>query len=65
MSIEREHEEFRAEHKNLLRSQVLFQDSLERLKERVSEIGDKLDGLIGVVDQTHREFHERLKRLNG
>jgi hypothetical protein len=72
-----EHESFRAEHQMLLRSQVLLQDSLmgmqkavevlrgslEDLKVRVAEIGDKLDGLIGVVDHDHREFHERLKRL--
>ncbi|MGD1072382.1 MAG: hypothetical protein ABSB15_19835 [Bryobacteraceae bacterium] len=58
-----EHEAFRAEHKMLLRSQVLLQGSLEDLKDRVGEIGDKLDGLIGVVDHDHREFHERLQRL--
>ncbi|HVW87215.1 MAG TPA: hypothetical protein VHB50_21160 [Bryobacteraceae bacterium] len=58
-----EHEAFRAEHKMLLRSQVLLQDSLESLRLRVSEIGEKLVGLIGIVDHDHREFHERLKRL--
>ena len=58
-----EHEAFRAEHKMLLRSQVLLQGSLEDLKDRVVEIGDKLNGLIGVVDHDHREFHDRLKRL--
>jgi hypothetical protein len=58
-----EHEAFRAEHKMLLRSQVLLQGSLEDLKDRVVEIGDKLNGLIGVVEHDHREFHERLKRL--
>ena len=58
-----EHEAFRAEHKMLLRSQVLLQDSLGALKDRVDEIAGKLDGLIGIVDRDHREFHERLKRL--
>jgi chromosome segregation ATPase len=75
--IEAEHAEFRAEHKMLLRSQVLLQGSLETLKGsveelkgsveemkvRFDEIGDKLNGLIGVVEHDHREFHQRLKRL--
>jgi len=60
-----EHEAFRAEHKALLRSQVLFQDALETQKVRMDEIGDKLNGLIGAVDSANREFHERLKRLEG
>jgi tetrahydromethanopterin S-methyltransferase subunit G len=60
-----EHEAFRAEHKMLLRSQVLLQDSLEKLKERFDEIGDKLNGFIGVVEHDHRAFHARLKRIEG
>jgi hypothetical protein len=67
-----EHEMFRAEHKMLLRSQVLLQDSLEKLqgsvdklKDRLDETGGRLDALINVVDSDHREFHERLKRLEG
>ncbi|HEX4275577.1 MAG TPA: hypothetical protein VHZ74_09500 [Bryobacteraceae bacterium] len=60
-----EHEIFGAEHKMLLRSQALFQDSLEKLTVRVDEIGGRLDGLINVVDYDHREFHARLTRLEG
>ena len=60
-----EHEMFRAEHKMLLRSQVLLQDSLEKQKERIDEIGGKLDALINVVDRNSREFHGRLNRLEG
>jgi tetrahydromethanopterin S-methyltransferase subunit G len=58
-----EHEMFRAEHKMLLRSQVLLQDSLEKQKERIDEIGGKLDALIDVVDRNSREFHGRPNRL--
>jgi hypothetical protein len=61
---------FREEHKMLLRSQVVLQDSLQKLEGsvdklavRVDEIGGKLDGLIDVVERDHREFHFRLKRL--
>jgi hypothetical protein len=58
-----EREMFRAEHKMLLRSQVLLQDSLEKQKERIDGIGGKLDALIDVVDRNSREFHDRLNRL--
>ena len=65
-----EHEMFRDEHKKLLQSQVLLQNSLELLrgslesqKVRIDEIGDKLNGLIDIVDRDHREYHERLNRL--
>jgi hypothetical protein len=58
-----EHEAFRAEHKMLLRSQVLLQDSLGTLRDHVDEIAGKLNGLIGVIELDHREFHNRLKRL--
>ena len=58
-----EHEMFRTEHRMLLRSQVLLQQSLEKLKDNVGEIGEKLNGLIGLVDSDHRVFHDRLNRL--
>jgi prefoldin subunit 5 len=58
-----EHEAFRAEHKMLLRSQILLQESLEKLKERQDATGERLDALINLVDSDHREFHARLKRL--
>ena len=58
-----EHETFRAEHKMLLRSQVLFQDSLEKMKERAVETEGKLNALIDFFDQNSREFHGRLKGL--
>ena len=58
-----EHEMFRAEHKMVLRSQVLLQDSLEKQKGRIDEIGGKLDALIDVVDHNSREFHDRRNRL--
>ena len=58
-----EHERFREEHERLLRSQVLLQDSLEKQKLRIDEIGDKINGLIDIVDRDHREFHDRLNRL--
>ncbi len=60
-----EHEMFRAEHKMLLRSQVLLQESLGDLKERVGDIAKKLDDFITIVDSDHREFNQRLKRLEG
>ncbi|MBI4903041.1 MAG: hypothetical protein HY820_05360 [Acidobacteria bacterium] len=60
-----EHEQFRAEHKMLLRSQVLMQDSLEKLTIKVDEVGDKLNGLIGVVAEMQRVFDNRLRRLEG
>ena len=74
-----EHETFREEHNRLLRSQVLLQEaqkdlqeaqkkqekSLERLEVQVSELGGKLNGLIHLVEQDHREFHQRLTRLEG
>jgi chaperonin cofactor prefoldin len=49
----------------LLTSQVLLQDSLEKLKDRLDTTGGRLDALINVVDSDHREFHDRLKRLEG
>ncbi len=35
----------------------------ERLLLSMTQLGDKLDGLIGVVEAAHRNFNERLKRL--
>ncbi|MCI0676119.1 MAG: hypothetical protein L0Y42_10145 [Phycisphaerales bacterium] len=50
-----DHEEFRAEHKMLLKSQVLMQDAMEKSfaksRQRMDEMEDKLNGVIGVVDQ--------------
>ncbi|MFN0172270.1 MAG: hypothetical protein ACKV22_38195 [Bryobacteraceae bacterium] len=64
-----EHEQFRAEHRMLLKSQVLMQDTMERgfqqFRQEMDEITDKLNGLIGAVDQAHRDFESRLRRLEG
>jgi len=35
----------------------------ERLGRRIAEIGGKMDALINIVDRDHREYHERLNRL--
>lgn len=55
----RDHEEFRAEHKLLLRAQVVQQDSSAKWQklheEKMSEITDKLDGLIGAVDMMGKQ----------
>ncbi|HEX4135977.1 MAG TPA: hypothetical protein VHY84_15285 [Bryobacteraceae bacterium] len=69
-----EHEKLVDEQGRLLKAQVVMVDSLdkltaklaavdERLGHRINEIGGKLDALINVVDRDHREFHERLMRL--
>ena len=62
-----EHEAFRAEHKMLLKSQVLMQDVMEKgfaeLRLKVEEITDKLNGLIGAVDAMRENFDARLRRL--
>jgi hypothetical protein len=65
-----EHEAFRAELRMFLGSQVVFKETQEKtqrqvdqLAVQVSEIGDKLDGLIDLVERDHREFHARLTRL--
>ena len=65
-----EHEAFRAEHKMLLRAQVLQQESLESLresvkaqKENIDHLGSKIDLMVNGIDRDHREFHERLTRL--
>jgi len=66
----RDHEEFRAEHKRLLTAQVVMQDSLvrlgekmERLTDKFDAVGDKLNALIAWSDQVHRDNNERFKRL--
>jgi tetrahydromethanopterin S-methyltransferase subunit G len=58
-----EHEKFIDDHRLLLRAQVVLTDRLDKLAVTVGEIGGKLDALIAVVDHDHREFHERVKRL--
>lgn len=49
-----DHEEFRNEHKNLLRSQVLMQDHLEKLAKAQTTTEDRLNALITVVDDLVR-----------
>ena len=58
-----EHEKFIDEHKLLLRAQVVLTEKVDKLTDKVAEIGGKLDALVSMVDRDHREFHERLKRL--
>jgi phosphopantothenate synthetase len=65
-----DHEEFRDEHKKLLRSQVLLQDALQKQQEALQRQSDNLEHLsekinfvVDGIDRDHREFHERLKRL--
>jgi predicted nucleic acid-binding Zn-ribbon protein len=65
-----DHEEFRDEHKKLLRSQILLQDALQKQqealqkqRENVDHLSDKIDFVVDGIDRDHREFHERLKRL--
>jgi hypothetical protein len=72
-----EHEKLVDEQGRLLKAQVVMVDSIDkltgavaqlsgvvdRLTTRVDEIGGKLDALIHVVDRDHREFHERLNRI--
>src|SRR5262249_22094748 len=55
------HEEFRQEHKQLLTSQVLLQDSLERLTVRVDKLADRVDKLTANVDKltAHDEVQDR------
>jgi hypothetical protein len=58
-----EHEKLVDEQGRLLKAQVVMVASIDRLANRVDEIGGKLDALINVVDRDHREFHARLTRL--
>ena len=57
------HEDFEREHKRLLIAQVVMQDKLEKTRDLVHEIGDKLNALISWSDQVHRDNNERFKRL--
>ena len=47
----------------LSNSIVPILSAVDRLVTRVDEIGGKLDGLIHLVESDHRDFNERLKRL--
>jgi hypothetical protein len=62
-----DHEQFREEHKMLLRSQVVLQGAMEfgfrELRENIDHLSSKIDLLVDGIDRDHREFHERLKRL--
>ncbi|MFN0169036.1 MAG: hypothetical protein ACKV22_21630 [Bryobacteraceae bacterium] len=62
-----DHEEFRAEHKMLLKSQVLMQDSSEKefakFRQRMDEMEGKLNGVIGVVDQLSRVVVETSREV--
>jgi tetrahydromethanopterin S-methyltransferase subunit G len=69
-----EHEKLIDDHRQLLKAQVVMVESIDkigkhivevdtRLGNRIDEIGGKLDGLINMVDSDHREFHQRLKRI--
>ena len=69
-----EHEKLIDEQGRLLKAQVVMVDSIDkltakvaavddRLGHRIDEIGGKLDALIDIVDRDHREYHERLNRL--
>ena len=62
-----DHEQFREEHKLLLRSQVLLQGEMEvgfkELRQSIEHLGSRIDLLVDGIDRDHREFHERLKRL--
>jgi uncharacterized FlaG/YvyC family protein len=79
-----DHEEFRDEHKKLLRSQVLLpdalqkqqdalqkqqealqkqQESLQRQSDNLEHLSEKINFVVDGIDRDHREFHERLKRL--
>ncbi len=40
-----------------------LRDNQQRFQLGMNELRDKLDGLIGVVETEHRNFNERLKRL--
>jgi len=58
-----EHEAFRAEHKMLLRAQILHQEALQKQRENLDQLGSKIDLMVNGIDRDHREFHERLKSL--
>jgi len=69
-----EHEKLVDEQGRLLKAQVVMVDSVTKLADhietvdkrlgiRIDEIGGKLDALINIVDRDHREYSERLNRL--
>jgi hypothetical protein len=65
----RDHEEFREKHRKLLTAQVLMQDEMQRgfkkFRQKMDEVTDNLNGLIGAVDQMRANFDARLRRLEG
>jgi hypothetical protein len=56
-------EDFEKEHKRLLIAQVVMEDKLEKTRDLVHEIGDKLNALIDWSNQVHRDNNERFRRL--
>ncbi len=40
-------------------------EKLEGLTEKLDEVTDKLNGLIAAIELSHKEFHERIARLEG
>lgn len=67
----RDHEEFRAEHKMLLRAQVVQKENLDILGTTVGEINDKLNGLISIVEtmglqqaETNRSLSAALEKMS-
>ncbi len=59
----RDHEEFRAEHKLLLRAQVVQQGRMDALTVKLEEVTDKLDGLIGAVEEMGQQQAETNRSL--
>jgi len=51
---ERAHENFEREHKDLLTAQVVLNGHMDELSLRLTELTDKLNGLIGGVDDIIR-----------
>jgi len=51
---ERAHENFEREHKDLLTAQVVLSGHMDELSVKMAEVTDKLNGLIGVVDDIIR-----------
>jgi hypothetical protein len=47
---ERAHENFEREHKDLLTAQVVLSGHMDELSVKMAEVTDKLNGLIGVMD---------------
>jgi hypothetical protein len=67
-----EHDLMKSELKLLIKSQVLmaerqdiFDRKFEKVSDKLAEVGDKLNGLIAIIEADHREFHDRIKRLEG